>query len=87
MNIQAYNDHYLAQEEVTETSPLEEKTLVDNVIGKALTLSDIGIFERIHLKCDRATAIQLRELYTQVIACNRMKQGSLEYSTHSWEYS
>ena len=57
MDIEAYNDHCLVQEEVTETSPLDEKTLVYNVIGKTLALADIDIFKGIHLKCDPATAI------------------------------
>ena len=74
MNIETYNDHCLAQEEVTETSPFDEKTLVDNVIAKTLTLADIDIFESIHFKCDLATAIQLRELYAQVIPGNRMNK-------------
>ena len=57
MDIEAYNDHCLVQEEVTETSPLDEKTLIYNVIGKTLALADIDIFKGIHLKCDPATAI------------------------------
>ena len=62
MDIQAYNDLYLAQEKVIEIYPFDQKTLVDSVIGNTMTLADIGIFERTHLKCDPATAIQLREV-------------------------
>ena len=57
MDIKAYNDHCLVQEEVTEQLPFNQKKLVYNVIGKTLALADIDIFEGIHLKCDPATAI------------------------------
>ena len=75
MDIQTYNDHDLAQEEVTKTSPFDQKTLVYNVMGRTLTLADIDIFERIHLKCDPATSIQPREAYAQIIAGNRMNKS------------
>ena len=74
MDIQAYNDHYLAQEEVTTTVPFDQKTLVYNVMGRIPTLADIDVFERIYLKCDLATAIQPRELYAQIVAGNRMNK-------------
>ena len=72
MDIEAYNNHCLAQEEVTETSPFDQKMLVDNVIDRTFALADIDTFESLHLKCDPITAIQLRELYAQVIAGNHM---------------
>ena len=72
MDIQTYNDHYLAQEEVTKTSPFDQKTLVYNVMGRTLTLADIDIFERIHLKCDPAKAIQLREAYAEPLSGHHM---------------
>ena len=55
MDIKAYKDHCLAQEEVTEQLRFDEKTLVDN--GKRLTLANIDIFEEIHLKCGPVTDI------------------------------
>ena len=61
MDIKAYNKYCLAQQEVTQTAPLDEEKLIYNVIGKNLNLADIDIFKSIHLKCDPATAIQLRE--------------------------
>ena len=74
MDIEAYNDHCLVQEEVTETSPLDEKTLVYNVIGKTFTLADIDIFAGIHLKCDPATAINLREVYAEPLPSHHMRK-------------
>ena len=64
--------HCLAQEEVTETSPFDQKMLVDNVIDRTLALADIDTFESIHLKCDLATAIQLREAYAKPLPGNHM---------------
>ena len=72
MDIKAYNDHCLVQEEVTEQLPFNQKKLVYNVVGKTLALAHIDIFESIHLKCDPATAIYLRELYAQVIPGHHM---------------
>ena len=72
MDIEAYNNHCLAQEEVTEQLRFDKKTLVYN--GKRLNLAHIDIFKNIHPKCDPATAIQLRELYAQVIAGNHINK-------------
>ena len=76
MDIEACNNHCLAQEEVTETSPFDQKMLVDNVIDRTLALADIDTFESLHLKCDPITAIQLRECYMHrlllAITCTRI---------------
>ena len=72
MDIEAYNDHCLAQQEVTEQLPFDQKKLVYNVIGRRLTLADIDIFESIHFKCDLVTAIQLREVYEEPLPGNHM---------------
>ena len=70
MDIKAYNDHCLVQEEVTEQLRFDEKMLVYN--GKTLALAHIDIFESIHLKCDPATAIQLREAYAEPLPGHHM---------------
>ena len=70
MDIKAYNDHCLVQEEVTEQLRFDEKMLVYN--SKTLALADIDIFESIHLKCDPATAIQLREAYAEPLPGHHM---------------
>ena len=63
MDIKAYNNHCVAQEAVTEQLPFDQKQLVYYVVGKRLALADIDICQSIHLQCDPATALRLREGY------------------------
>ena len=72
MDIKAYNNDCLAQQEVTKTSSLDEKKLIYNVIDKNWNLADIDIFERIHLKCDPRTALKLREASIALLSGHHM---------------
>jgi len=52
---------------VTEEFPFDTQTLVFKVMGKMFALTDVDMFESVNLKCDPEIAVQLRELYTEVI--------------------
>ena len=66
MDIEAYRNYCLSKKEVTEEFPFDDTTLVYKVMGKIFTITDIDHFESINVKCDPATAIQLREAYEGV---------------------
>ena len=67
MNIDTYRSYCLLKKGVTEGFPFDENTLVYKVMGKIFSLANIEPFERINLKCDPETAIQLREQYEGVV--------------------
>lgn len=66
MDIKIYRDYCLKKKGVTEEFPFGASTLVYKVMGKVFTLADIEPFERINLKCNPETALQLREMYEGV---------------------
>ena len=66
MDIEAYRKYCLKKEGVTEALPFDKNTLVYKVRGKMFVLAGIDPFESITLKCDPATAIQLRAVYAEV---------------------
>ncbi|MEM7055767.1 MAG: MmcQ/YjbR family DNA-binding protein [Bacteroidota bacterium] len=67
MDIEAYRNYCLSKKGVTEEFPFDGKTLGYKVMGKIFTIADIDQFESINVKCDPATAIQLREAYVGVL--------------------
>jgi predicted DNA-binding protein (MmcQ/YjbR family) len=53
--------------EVEETFPFDETTLVIKVAGKLFALIDIESPDSINLKCDPERALELRDLYAEVL--------------------
>ena len=66
MDIEAYRKYCLKKKGVTEALSFDKNTLVYKVRGKMFVLAGIDPFESITLKCDPATAIQLRAVYAEV---------------------
>ena len=67
MNIEEFRIYCLKLKGTTEELPFDQKTLVFKVMGKIFTLTNIDLFERINIKCEPEKAIELRELYEDVI--------------------
>jgi predicted DNA-binding protein (MmcQ/YjbR family) len=63
MDIETYRNYCLRKKGVTEEFPFDKSTLVYKVMGKMFALTNIDTFESMHLKCDPAIALQLRELH------------------------
>ena len=66
MDIETYRNYCLQKKGITEEFPFDESTLVYKVMGRIFTLANIEPFESINLKCNPATALQLREMYEGV---------------------
>ncbi len=67
MNIEAYRNFCLSFPGVTEDLPFDDNTLCFKVMGKIFSLCNIENFESVNLKCDPVKAIELREMYPEVI--------------------
>ncbi len=67
MNIEQYRDFCLSLPGATEELPFDENTLCFKVMGKIFSICDIMEFESINLKCDPVKAIELREMYPEVV--------------------
>lgn len=67
MNIEELREFCLSFPGTGEKMPFDETTLVFTVGGKMFCLVDIVSFERINVKCDPETALELREQYDEVI--------------------
>ncbi|TVR35514.1 MAG: MmcQ/YjbR family DNA-binding protein [Balneolaceae bacterium] len=67
MNIESYRNYSLSFPGATEDLPFDENTLCFKVMGKIFTICDIEEFESINLKCDPIKAIELREMYPDIV--------------------
>lgn len=67
MHIEHFRDFCLSFPGTTEEFPFDENTLVFKVMGKIFALCDVDEFESINLKCDPVHAIELREMYPDII--------------------
>lgn len=67
MNIEEYREYCLSLPGTTEDLPFDENTLCFKVMGKIFSICDIEDFESINLKCDPVKAIELREIYPDIV--------------------
>ncbi len=67
MNIEEYRNFCLSLQGATEDLPFDENTLCFKVMGKIFSICDIEQFESINLKCDPVKAIELREIYPDIV--------------------
>lgn len=67
MNIEEYREYCLSLPGTTEDLPFDENTLCFKVMGKIFSICDIDDFESINLKCDPVKAIELREIYPDIV--------------------
>lgn len=67
MDIEAFRKYCLQKEGVTEEFPFDQETLTFKVMGKIFALTDVDTFESINLKCDPQRAMELREVYEEVL--------------------
>jgi predicted DNA-binding protein (MmcQ/YjbR family) len=67
MNIELIRNYCIAKEDVTESFPFGEETLVFKSGGKIFALVNLEGDQSINLKCDPSFAIELRERFPSVI--------------------
>jgi predicted DNA-binding protein (MmcQ/YjbR family) len=67
MDIEKLRDYCLNKKAVSEEFPFDSQTLVFKLAGKIFLLTGIENFSDVNVKCDPEKAIELRELYTDVI--------------------
>lgn len=67
MNIEEFRDYCLSKNQVTESFPFDEETLVFKVAGKMFALAGLEHHPAtISLKCDPEKALELREEYDEI---------------------
>jgi predicted DNA-binding protein (MmcQ/YjbR family) len=66
MDIESLREYCIAKEDVTESFPFGEDTLVFKRKGKIFALVNLDSDLSINLKCDPALALELRERYSAV---------------------
>lgn len=68
MNIEEFRNYCLKKNEVTESFPFDNVTLVFKVLGKMFAIAPLDRTpSQANLKCDPERAIQLREDYDGVV--------------------
>lgn len=67
MNIEELREFCLSLSATDEGFPFDSETLVFKVKGKMFCLTSVDRYKSINLKCDPEKAIELRELYPDVI--------------------
>jgi predicted DNA-binding protein (MmcQ/YjbR family) len=68
MNVEDFRFYCINKVGVTEEFPFDESTLVFKVMGKMFALSPLNEVEAsANLKCDPDKAIELREIYPDII--------------------
>jgi predicted DNA-binding protein (MmcQ/YjbR family) len=67
VNIESLREYCLSKQEVTESFPFGEDTLVFKVFGKMFVLMNLVDELSMNLKCDPDRAIELRERYSSVL--------------------
>lgn len=67
MNIEEFRDYCLSKNQVTESFPFDEETLVFKVAGKMFALAGLEHHPAtVSLKCDPEKALELREEYDEI---------------------
>jgi predicted DNA-binding protein (MmcQ/YjbR family) len=66
MNIESLREHCISKNNVTESFPFDDETLVFKVEGKIFALVSLEGELSINLKCDPELALELRERYQAV---------------------
>lgn len=66
MNIESLREYCLSMDQVEETFPFGEDTLVFKVRGKIFLLTSLSQPDRFNVKCDPERAVLLREQYEEV---------------------
>lgn len=67
MDIVAIRDYCMSKEDVTESMPFGDDTLVFKKRGKVFALVNLEGELNLNLKCEPSYAIELREIYPSVI--------------------
>ena len=67
MNIEILREYCISKDDVTESFPFGDDTLVFKAAGKIFALVNLEGDLSINLKCDPSLALELRERYTAVI--------------------
>ncbi|MDR2891193.1 MAG: MmcQ/YjbR family DNA-binding protein [Alistipes sp.] len=67
MDVLEFRDYCLSLPATTECTPFDEDTLVFKVMGKMFAYAGMGNFRWFNVKCDPARAIELREVYPEVL--------------------
>jgi predicted DNA-binding protein (MmcQ/YjbR family) len=66
MNIEILREYCISKDDVTESFPFGDDTLVFKVAGKIFVLANLEGNLSINLKCDPSLALELRERYAAV---------------------
>ena len=66
MNVEDIRNYCLSKNNVTESFPFGESTLVFKVTGKIFALLSLNYPLSVNLKCDPEKAIELREHYSEI---------------------
>ncbi len=67
MNIEEFRDYCLSKNQVTESFPFDEETLVFKVAGKMFALAGLEHHPvTVSLKCDPEKALELREEHEEI---------------------
>ena len=66
MNIEQIHEYCLSKEEVTESFPFDDSTLVFKVFNRMFALMNLEGDLSVNLKCDPERALELREKYPAV---------------------
>ncbi len=67
MNIEILREYCISKDDVTESFPFGDDTLVFKAAGKIFVMANLEGDLTINLKCDPSLALELRESYTAVI--------------------
>lgn len=68
MNIEEFRDYCLSKNQVTESFPFDEETLVFKVAGKMFALTGLEHHpSTVNLKCNPEKALELREEHDEII--------------------
>jgi predicted DNA-binding protein (MmcQ/YjbR family) len=67
MDIESLREYCISKQNVTESFPFGDDTLVFKTDGKIFALVNLGGDLSINLKCEPSLALELRERYTSVI--------------------
>lgn len=66
MNIEILREYCISKDDVTESFPFGDDTLVFKAAGKIFVLANLEGDLSINLKCDPSLALELRERYAAV---------------------
>jgi len=66
MNIESLREYCISKEDVTESFPFGDDTLVFKAGGKIFAMANLDGDLNINLKCDPSQALELREKYASV---------------------